>query len=119
RPQPASMAERLDVKTPGVGVVEAQQVQRRQIARGVVEEHVLRARIARVDPSIDRTGMPLVDGAIELHAGVSAGPGGEGDLLPELAGLEALAGVRRPLFLVGSGPLRAPVQVPGAVALHR
>ncbi len=34
--------------------------------------------------------MPLVDGVVVLHAGVGAAPGGEGDLLPQVAGLDRL-----------------------------
>ena len=55
---------------------------------------------------------------VELYAGVGAGPGGVGDLLPQLAGLERAFRPGRPalgtrLFLLG-----APVEVPGLIAQH-
>ena len=37
-----------------------------------------------------RAGVPLVDRVVVLHAGVGAAPGGEGDLVPQVAGLERL-----------------------------
>ena len=63
---------------------------RRQIAGRVVEEHVLRARVGRVDPPCGRAGVPVVDRRIVLDAGIGAGPGGRRHLAPELLGLEGL-----------------------------
>ena len=40
------------------------------------------ARIRRVDPIVVRAGMPLLNRAVVLQAGVGALPGGHGDLLP-------------------------------------
>ena len=37
-----------------------------------------------------RAGVPLVDGVVVLHAGIGAAPGGEGDLVPQIAGLDGL-----------------------------
>ena len=48
------------------------QVKRGQVARGIVQEHVLRAGIARLDLTVFRTCMPLVDGIVILCTGVSA-----------------------------------------------
>jgi len=48
------------------------QVQRREIARRIVEEHVLRARVRGVDARRVLARVPAVDGGIELHAGVAA-----------------------------------------------
>src|SRR5262249_56461080 len=42
------------------------------------------ARVRPVDPPVVRAGVPLVDRRVELHAGVGAAPGGEGDLVPEV-----------------------------------
>ena len=60
-------------------VDELHQVERREIARRVVEMHVLAARIRRVDASGGGAGVPEVDGGVELHAGVAACMRGLGD----------------------------------------
>src|SRR3546814_1239247 len=57
-------------RSPAVRVTEGQQVQRRQIARRIVEEHVLRAGIRSVDAPRRWAGVPLVDGRVELQPGV-------------------------------------------------
>src|SRR5262249_35173530 len=44
------------------------------------------ARVAGVNAPVRRAGVPLVDGGVELHAGVGTGPGGVGDLVPQVAG---------------------------------
>src|ERR1700722_12813923 len=72
------MGEELAVK-PAISY-KLHQIQRRQIACRVIKEHVLRARIRRIDPIALRAGMPGVDRRIELHAGISAEPGLLGDL---------------------------------------
>ena len=59
------------------------EVQRRQIAGGVVEEHVLGAGVGGVDTTARGAGVPLVDGVVELEAGIGALPGGESDIVPE------------------------------------
>ena len=83
------MREGVDVER-AVAVPEIHEVQRRKVARRIVEEHVFRARIRGIDPAGLRAGMPLVDGGIELNARIGAGPGSLGDLVPELAGLDGL-----------------------------
>ena len=65
--------ERVDVEL-AVVADELHQVERRQVARRVVEEHVLGARVAGVDAIGDRAGVPLVDRRVELHAGIAAHP---------------------------------------------
>src|SRR6185437_9159934 len=52
------------------GGEELHQVEAGEIAGGVVEEHVLRARIGRVDAGRVLGGVPAVDGGVVLHAGV-------------------------------------------------
>ncbi len=69
---------------------ELHQVQRGEVAGGVVEEHVLAARIRGVDARRVFAGVPAVDGGVVLHAGVAALPGGFADLLQEIAGLVGL-----------------------------
>src|SRR3546814_8917596 len=76
-----------DVKGP-IRAAELHQVYGCEVARGIVQEHVFRARIRGVDPAGIRTGMPVVDRGVELYARIGRGPGGIADLLPELTGLE-------------------------------
>ena len=75
----------------GVVVLEElHQVQRRQVAGRVVQRHVLRARVGRRDPARLRVGVPVVDRVVVLQTRVSALPGGLGDLLPQVAGVDLL-----------------------------
>ena len=66
---------------------ELHQVERRQVASGVVEKHVFRAGIRGVDACRVLRRVPAVDGGIELHAGIAALPGGLGDFLQQVARL--------------------------------
>ncbi len=65
-----------------------QEVDRGEITGGVVEEHVFRARVRRVDRTGFRGGVPLVDRGVVLDAGIGRRPGGIADLFPKIAGLE-------------------------------
>ena len=69
---------------------ELHQVERREVARGVVERHVLRARVRRGDPPRLRVGVPVVDRVVVLQARVGALPRGRADLAEQLAGVDAL-----------------------------
>src|SRR5215813_14431853 len=69
---------------------ERQQVQRGEIARRVVKEHVFRARVGRSDGSGGWTRVPVVDGGVELQAGIGRRPCRIADLLPQIAGLHGL-----------------------------
>ena len=102
------MFERLDVEGT-VFLAEGHQVQRGQIAGRVVQEHILRAGVRRVDPPRLRAGVPLVDRAVELHARIGAGPGRVGDIVPQVARLDGL----------GHRSVNAVDQVPVASGLHR
>ena len=108
-PQPHRVLVALDVEVAGLLVAEGEQVQRRQIAGGVVEEHVFRARIAGADFARGRAGVPVVDRGVVLQARIGRGPGGVADLLPQLARLERL----RDLAVLAVG------EVPVAVGLDR
>ena len=115
----AGVLEALDVE-PLVGVEEAHQVERRQVAGGVVEEHVLAARVAGVDAVGGSAGVPVVDGGVVLHARIAAHPGGLGDLLHQLAGLvgaHRLAGDAGPGLPLAAGEdgLHEPVGHPHGV----
>ena len=105
-PQPDRVLEPADVEARALAL-ERQQIQRGEVARGVVEEHVLRARVRGVDPPRFRAGVPLVDGGVVLQSRIGAGPGGVRDLLPQLARLDAL----------GDAAVVAPDQRPLGVVL--
>ena len=109
-PQPDGVLVALDVELAGLLVAIGQQVDRGEIARRVVEEHVFRARIGAADRPGRRAGVPVVHGGVELQAGVGAGPGGVADLLPQVARLQRLGD------LAGLG---APGEVPVAVGFDR
>ena len=57
-----------------IGPHKLHQVDRRQVASRVVQEHVLTARIAGVDAPAGWTCMPLVDRRVVLHAGITTMP---------------------------------------------
>ena len=89
-PQTYGMLEARDVEGTGLDIAEAQQVQRSQVAGRIVEEHVFRAGVRRPDLARGRAGVPVVDGRMELDAGIGRGPGGIADLVPEFPCLEGL-----------------------------
>ena len=74
--------EALDVEH-AVLALELHQVQRGQVAGGVVEEDVFRAGVGGVDRLGAFAGVPLLDGAVVLQAGVAASPGAFGDLVQQ------------------------------------
>ena len=63
--------ESLDVER-AFRVLELHQVQRGEIAGGVIEKEIFRTRIGRILPARSFAGMPFVNGGIELHPGVTA-----------------------------------------------
>ena len=89
-PQPHGVQVGRDVERFCGGIAELQQVERGEIAGGVVEEHVFRARIAGADRAGRRAGVPVVDRRVILQAGVGGGPGGVADAVPQLARLQGL-----------------------------
>ncbi len=105
RPQPGRMAERVHVEAAGL-------VRRRTSSKfNEARLHAVssrnmysRARIGRIDPSVRRAGVPLVDGGVELHAGVGARPGRVGDLVPQVAGGQRLPRLGRPALRLRPSP---------------
>src|SRR5882672_9392095 len=91
------------------GGVEGDQVGGSQIAGGVVQEHVFRARIGGADLAGRLAGVPVVHGGVEVQAGIGRGPGGVADLFPEVARFKSLGHL-----LVGAAD-----QVPVAIGFHR
>jgi len=65
---------------------ELQKIETCQVAGGVIEEHVLAAWIAGVDPRGVFRGMPAIHGGVVLHAGIAAGPGGFGKFVEKVFG---------------------------------
>src|SRR5882757_10893592 len=91
------------------GGVEGDQVGGSQIAGGVVQEHVFRARVGRADLAGRLAGVPVVHGGVEVQAGIGRRPGGVADFLPQVAGAKSLGD-----FQVGSAD-----QLPFAVGYDR
>ncbi len=83
--------EPLDVH-PADRVAEREDVDRREVARGVVEEDELGARVRRADRPRDGHGIPPLDRVGELHTGVAAVVGGARGRAQEVA----RAHLRRP-----------------------
>ena len=81
-----------DVKL-AVGTEVLHQVERSQVAGRVVQEHVLRARIRRVDAVGGLAGMPAIHGGVVLHAGIAAAPGGIRHFAQQVARAEFFAGL--------------------------
>ncbi|MCY1511070.1 hypothetical protein D9M68_454640 [compost metagenome] len=79
-----------DVDALGRRILEHHQVQRGEVAGGVVEEHVLRARVRRADRAGGRARVPVVHRRVEVQARIGGRPGGVGDRLPEVTGLQRL-----------------------------
>ena len=89
----------LDVELAGFRVAELQQIQRSEIAGRIVEEHVFGAGVRGPDFARCGAGVPVIDGGVELDAGIGGSPGGIADLVPEcaaLSGLDGLAGQAAP-----------------------
>src|SRR6185312_16301265 len=80
-----------------------------EVARRVVDVHVLRARVAAVDAAAVGRGVPPVDGGVELHARVGTLPGRLRHLAEEVARLHGLVDLA-----VGD-----PDEVPVGVGLDR
>ena len=103
--QPAGRLEPLVIER-AVLPAELHQVDARQVARRVVDEHVLRTGVRSVDPSGIGAGVPVIDRRVVLHPGIAAEPGRLGDLVHHLPG--AVTGT----FTIFVGhPTRGPVAV--------
>ena len=89
--------------------VERQQVQRREVTGGVVQEHVFRTRVRAADRAVFRAGVPCVDGVMVLDAGIGAGPRGVANLFPQIAGFD----------LFRNRPVSAVQKLPHLIVLNR
>ena len=58
-----------------VGGLELEQIQRRQIAGGVIEKKIFAAGIGRILPASSFAGVPFVNRGIELHSRIAADVG--------------------------------------------
>src|SRR6185312_12918364 len=95
--------EAFDVEF-AVFALELHEVQRREIARGVIDENVFAARVGGVNRLGAFARVPFMDGAVVLHAGIAADPRAFRDLVQERARvflLQRLVGLHgtRPPFL--------------------
>ena len=90
-------------------VAELQQVERGEIAGGVVEEHVFRARIGGADRAGRRAGVPVVHRGIVMQARIRRLPRSRTDLFPQIACLECF----HHLAVLAGG------QVPVSIIFHR
>ena len=70
-----------------IGAQELQQVQAGQVARRIVQAHVLRARVGRGDAPRLGVGVPVVDRVVVLQSGIGALPGSLRDLVEQFAGV--------------------------------
>ena len=104
---PAGRGEPLHVEV-AVRLAELHQVDAGEVAGRVIEEHVLRARIRRVDPARVGARVPAVDRGVVLHARVAALPSALSHPAHHLTGL-----VARP----GLGWVGDPAGGPGVVAV--
>ncbi len=77
----------LDVERSVLGE-ELGEIERRQIARRIIEEHIFGARVRRIDRSGVRASVPAVDRAVVLHARIGAPPRGLGQQVPQLFGVQ-------------------------------
>ena len=84
--------EAINIKL-AAGVDVLHQVQRGQVARGVIQEHVLRAWVAGVDTRGGLAGVPAVDSGVELHSRVAAQPGGFGHFVEQVASAKFIGGL--------------------------
>ncbi len=76
--------ERRHVKLPA-RVHILHQIQRSQVARRVVQEHVFRAGIRSIDPRRRLAGVPAVHRRVVLHARIAALPRRFGNLVHQVA----------------------------------
>ncbi len=73
-----------------IGLHELHQVERREVAGRIVQEHVFRARVRRIDARRVLRRVPAVHRGVELHAGVAALPRSFGNFVHQVAGFQAL-----------------------------
>src|SRR5205085_11025312 len=90
RPKANRMLVAFDIEFTGGLIVKLDEINAGQIARGVIEEHVFAARIARVDAAIGRARVPFINRGIVLNAGIGTSPRAIANVLPKLARLERL-----------------------------
>jgi hypothetical protein len=79
---------RLHIETARGGKLH--KIQRREIAGRVIQKHIFRARIRRIDPRSILRRVPPVDGGVVLHTRVATLPCSLGDLVQQLARLKGL-----------------------------
>ncbi len=107
---------------------EPHQVQRRQVATGVVQVHVLAARVAGTDPAGVRAGVPVIDRVVVLDPRIRAVPRGDRDRMEQRPRPDSLddpsiePGPQVEVGVVDHRPhelVRHPDRVVGVLVLHR
>ncbi len=107
----------------GGRILELKQVQRGEVAGGIVEEHVFRARVRGADRARVQRGVPVVHRRVEVQARIGGRPGGVGDLLPEVTRLQrlhdlaVLAGGKVPVAIVFDGAQEVVLERDGVVGI--
>ena len=101
----AGRGKAVDIKR-AIGPPELHQVDAGEIAGGVVEEHVLAAGVAGIDPAGVRAGVPAVDRGVVLHSRIAALPGALRHPAEHVAGFEGGPGL---------GGIGHPARCPGVV----
>ncbi len=71
-----------------VVVYEFHQIQRSQIAGGVIHVHIFGAGVRGIYAAGIRTGVPVINSGIELHSRIPAFPCGLGNFLKQVFGIQ-------------------------------
>ena len=103
--RPASGLEPLGIKD-AIRPAVLHEIDAGEVASRVVEEHVLRARVAGIDAAAVRARVPIVNRRVVLHAGIAAVPGTAGHAIEHFAGW-----IRRSGDVAVGHPMRGPVLV--------
>ncbi|CAB4816879.1 unannotated protein [freshwater metagenome] len=86
-----------------------QKVDAGEVACGIVDVHVFRARVRTIDAAGIGRGVPVVDRGVELHAGIGAFPSGLRNLTHKVTGTDGLDdfatvhGTQMPIGVVDDG----------------
>ena len=64
-------------------VVKLSEVDRREVASGVIEEHVFRTWVRRIDATVSRARVPLVDRGVVLKTRIGAVPSRFAQVVPK------------------------------------
>ena len=86
--------------------VERQQVHRREVTRGIIQEHILGTWVRATDRAIFWAGVPCVHSVVVLDAWIGTGPSGVANSFPQITGADDLGDLtvltvdQLPIFVV-------------------